>query len=122
MLIIAEQQTGDSDPDMDEALRRVKKQTVDVAFYRLVQQLVPVLATEDDLNRDLDRHITDDDLDELLGGEQVAGVDAGSMAEESRPCGACHGSGGYTETTFDDDGTRRDTWHSCGACHGSGQG
>lgn len=99
-------QTGDSDPDMDEALRRVRR------------LLLPVAQKMDD---------DSDDACPVCGnwtctcGRQVAVVDVGSMAEESGPCGTCHGSGGYTETTYDADGTRRDTWHSCSACGGSGQ-
>jgi len=88
----------------------------DEAFYRLVRQLMPAPVAQqmpDD----------EDDVCPVCGkwactcGRQVAVVDTGSMAA----CGTCHGSGGYTETTYDDDGTRRDTWHSCGACGGSGQ-
>jgi len=70
--------------------------------------------------------------DDARGPEPEAGADAAvfyrlvfplvlPLAEGSRPCGACGGSGGYPETTYDADGTQRTTWHSCGACGGSGQ-
>lgn len=53
MSIIAEQQAGtptDSDPDMDEALRRVRRQAaaVEEAFWRLVVPLAQEMPDDSD--------------------------------------------------------------------------
>ncbi len=36
-------------------------------------------------------------------------------------CTECGGQKGAVQTSWDSDGTRRDTWQTCPACRGTGQ-
>ncbi|SEF16580.1 hypothetical protein SAMN05428942_7303 [Streptomyces sp. 2112.2] len=44
------------------------------------------------------------------------------MSDHYQPqqCTECGGQKGHTETTFDSNGVRHDTWRSCSPCGGTG--
>ncbi|MEC3994019.1 hypothetical protein VSR01_10860 [Actinacidiphila sp. DG2A-62] len=41
------------------------------------------------------------------------------MSEQTSTVWVCTGPGDHTETTTDQDGTTRQTWHGCPSCHGA---
>lgn len=50
------------------------------------------------------------------------GAPTGAITQyEPQTCTECGGQGGFTETSWGQNGARIDVWRTCGACQGTGQ-